>query len=583
VPKTATSAGDEEKDPKHSEKQRAAWRKDKEKQRRKKGIPLKAEAEPWNTFPPQAAGLVESFRRYPFAAFLPRYAGQMALLDDWLAWWVKKVERLENVKLSEIRAHPRFLRWSSQRHGVPRHLTVPQMDFASSQAQERWMVGSNRLGKSFMAALEYVWWATGVHPYRQVPEPPNLVWAGCPDWMNHGKPITVPHVRWALGQWPYKWREVERTFHVQPAASDGEPLLGAPPSRIVVKSYDSGADKWQGAEPQLVGYDEAPPESIHNEVGARVGQEPLNIIATLTPLYQASWIRTKIHRPWEDGGRPEHIHFISGDIRTNPNLDQAEVDRMEARYADDPEELKIRVYGDWAAIGGLLYPKLDVNVHMVDDFEIPGVHRPPKPDEQPWTLYRTIDPGIRVEAGVSWVACAPDGNCFAYRELFQADRSIPEICRWMRMLETKHEQFQYTTIDQAGKQRDYGTGKPRTLIYAENGVTCLAAGNKDVVVSVQEMKEVFRWSKDDDGNFRREPRLRIFRSCTNTWRELRNAAWAPHERSSPTDPREKTLKKDDHLENALRYLFVAFGGPRFVARKRGPEAPYEPQDKKTGY
>jgi hypothetical protein len=49
------------------------------------------------------------------------------------------------------------------------------------------------------------------------------------------------------------------------------------------------------------------------------------------------------------------------------------------------------------------------------------------------------------------------------------------------------------------------------------------------------------------------------------------------------DPREVTKKKDDHGENALRYLMVEFGGPTFVEPSAGQSASYEPADEKTGY
>jgi hypothetical protein len=42
-----------------------------------------------------------------------------------------------------------------------------QMAFHKSLAQNRWVFGGNRTGKTECGAVETVWLARGIHPYRQ--------------------------------------------------------------------------------------------------------------------------------------------------------------------------------------------------------------------------------------------------------------------------------------------------------------------------------------------------------------------------------------------------------------------------------
>jgi len=487
----------------------------------------------------------------PWTAFLPHFRDVVLFLDEY--FWDFGEEAFV---------------WScTPETGVPRHLHGPQAALAGSLARERWMVGSNRLGKSFIQALEYAWAANGTHPNpdREMVPPPNTVWAGCPDWQNHGKPITKGMIAWALGREAgnWKWREADRTFEV---SAPGAPA----PSKIVIKSYDSGAEKWQGAAPCLIGYDECPPEAIYKEGSVRIGGVyKLQVIGAMTPLYAAAWFQTEIHEPWIDGGRTEDKFFVGGEMRENPNLPVEEIERLERELIKNPEEYRIRIKGDWAAIGDRVYPKMqgeDMHgpVHVVPDFEIPGVHRDPKDEnEDQWTCYRAIDPGMRNPTAVLWVAVAPSGLCVVYREIYESDLSIPEVCDRIKMLEYPREQIRYTVIDPASAQRDMADGSRRVDTFAINGIVCIL-GNNDIQVGISKMRDGFANERDEDGQWRREPKYRFFSPCTNIWREHRKLSWTPHRRHSPRDPKDAPAKKNDHTCDALRYLEATGTGPIFT-------------------
>jgi phage terminase large subunit-like protein len=474
---------------------------------------------PKKVLPKKVTQAITFFRAHPFAIYYPEFRGLVAMLDDY------KVS--ENIK-----------------RGVPRYLTDPQQDFAKSRANERWFVAANRAGKTFIGAQEVAWWAKGKHPFRKVPEPPNLIWAGFPDFKNHGRPITVPLLKWALGREGVEYKRAADMFEVK--------AINGMISRIYLKSYDSGADKWQGDAPDLIWFDEVPQDqSIYNEAGMRIGEEEaLNIIGTMTPLNQCAWLYSDLYEPWVDMDKPSHTAFIEADIYSNVHLSKAAITRAEDKYKNDPDQAKVRLQGKWAHIAGRVYPMLSALIHIVPDFEIPGVHRAAKvhEEEEPWTLYRAVDVGIRNNSVILWVACSPDGLCYVYRELSAADKSIPEMCRIGLSMETEHEKangFEYSVIDPSSAQRDPATGMARVDTYANVGIVCIK-GNNDWVFGVSRMKDAFSYVVSDDGTMTSPPKYRFFRSCTTVWNEHRRYAYAQTAGSSVSDPREAAIKKDDH-------------------------------------
>lgn len=498
-------------------------------------------------------------RKAPWAVFLPQFRHNAGLLDDY------------NVP-------------ESIKKGVPRYLTDPQQKFAQSPAIERWFIAANRAGKTFLGALEMAWYMQGSHPFRKIPEPPNEGWAGFPDFKNHGRPITVPLLKWAFGKIGVEYKRAADKFEVQ--------ALNGKVSTCYLKSYDSGADKWQGAAPDIIWFDEVPEDqAIYDEAMMRIGDSDLNIIGTMTPLYKAAWLYSEVYERWKDEGEdPLDKAFISSSIYENVHLSARALKKAEKQVEADPDTAKIRLHGEWAHISGRIYGELSPFIHRIADFEIPGVHRQPNTDEgeEPWTLYRAIDVGIRNNSVVLWIAVSPDGLCYVYRELCESDKSIPTMCDIALAMETPIEKatgFEYSVIDPSSAQRDPATGTARVDTYANNGIICIK-GNNDWQLGVSKMKDAFHYKVDDDGNMVSPPKYRFFQSCRTTWDEHRKYAYAQHSRTSVTDPREAANKRDDHTVDSLRYLEATGMGPDF--RKRQPDSYsyadliYE-EDTKTGY
>lgn len=77
--------------------------------------------------------------------------------------------------------------------------------------------------------------------------------------------------------------------------------------------------------------------------------------------------------------------------------------------------------GLWAAAEGLVYPEFDVNVHVIDRFEIP-------PE---WGRFITVDFGFRNAFVAQWWALDEDGRMYRYREIYMTERLVEDHAKQM--------------------------------------------------------------------------------------------------------------------------------------------------------
>ena len=61
--------------------------------------------------------------------------------------------------------HPELFRLAGYNHGK---VHQKQMLFHKSSARNRWIFGGNRTGKTECGAVEAVWFARGIHPFRKI-------------------------------------------------------------------------------------------------------------------------------------------------------------------------------------------------------------------------------------------------------------------------------------------------------------------------------------------------------------------------------------------------------------------------------
>lgn len=158
----------------------------------------------------------------------------------------------------------------------------------------------------------------------------------------------------------------------------------------------------------------------------------------------------------------EEFYF---NINDNPYVSQEDKDKLREQFKNDPEEYRIRVLGEYASLGHLVYPEFAPSVH-----EYPRTSLPDGQVPKTWTRYMSTDPG-RTRLGVVFCAIPPpswrDGNfILIYDELLitKADANKYGIAVEEK---TRFQNFEKFLIDQHGGQLgDIGSGMEVMAQYA---------------------------------------------------------------------------------------------------------------------
>ena len=161
-----------------------------------------------------------------------------------------------------------------------------QVDFHKSPKRNRWVFGGNRCGKTECGAVECVYMARGIHPYR----------ANRKD--VHG---------WVVSLSTQVQRDVAQKKILQYLRKDwiAEIVMqsgrkDAPGAGVIdfirvrnvfggisvigFKSCDQGREKFQGTSLDFVWFDEEPPYDIYLECRMRVMDKKGDVFGTMTPL-----------------------------------------------------------------------------------------------------------------------------------------------------------------------------------------------------------------------------------------------------------------------------------------------------------
>ena len=146
-----------------------------------------------------------------------------------------------------------------------------QIAFHKCKKRNRWVFGGNRSGKTECGAVECVWMARGVHPYRQNRKD-VFGWVVS---LSQQVQRDVAQKK-ILHYLPPEWIE----DIVMLSGKKGSPAGVVDQIRvrnvfggisvIGFKSCDQGREKFQGASLDFVWFDEEPPKDIYDECRMRV-------------------------------------------------------------------------------------------------------------------------------------------------------------------------------------------------------------------------------------------------------------------------------------------------------------------------
>lgn len=422
-------------------------------------------------------------------------------------------------------------------HAYQAHLK--QLAFHNSAKKARLYIGGNRSGKSVGGVVEDLWWVTGRHPYRKIPDKTIRGRVVGVDFNNGVQGILLPiFKRWIVpsdlrgGSWERSWSNVERT------------LTLANGNFIEFKSSDQDLEKHAGTSRDFIHFDEEPPKSIWTENLMRLLDVGGSWWITMTPVEGMTWVYKDLYEPWKSGGRTD-IDVIQVDMKDNPYLSVEEKEEI-LGFLDGDERAK-REAGTFVPKGGLVFPAFQESIHAT-------LHgwRPP----HNWLVYHSLDHGYNNPTASLHHAVSPDGGSIVtfhehYKSEWIVEKHAKEILRWEE--ENGIEPF-LRTGDPAMKQRQAQSGNSIQTLYAELGIYfALDSVPRDVSVGVDKINQYLQVNP-----YTKRPFWQIS-DCPMLTRELRQLHWDYYVSGKLIDEnnkKETIHKKDDHAPDAARYFFT---------------------------
>ncbi|MDD4211230.1 MAG: terminase family protein [Clostridia bacterium] len=441
------------------------------------------------------------------------------------------IEKIKNIQAEQQRRQNNN---KLQTYNVGDKVHLKQIEFHKTNKKNRWVFGGNRTGKTECGAVEVVYLARGVHPYK--PNKPStsgwvvslstqvqrdvaqqkILYYLNPDWIE--EVVMLQGRKDSLNNGVIDYIVIKNVFGNL--------------SRIGFKSCDQGREKFQGTSLDYVWFDEEPPYDIYLECKMRVIDKSGFLFGTMTPLKGLTWVYNEIYLNNSNDSEVWHEHIEWSD---NPFLPQEEIKQITQNMSSD--ELEARCYGKFINSGGMVYSEFDEQTHIIEPFDVP----------KEWYDNISIDPGLKNPLSAHWYATDYDGNVYVIAEHYEAEKdvnyhasklhAVSDNLGWPR----NSNGMLNALIDSAASQRTLSSVKSVVELFYDLGVQVNPNVNKDLFSGIARVKSYFKSASG-------EAKLFIFKNCTNLIREIKSYWWAENDRPQ---------KKDDHALDELRYFIMS--------------------------
>ena len=406
---------------------------------------------------------------------------------------------------------------------------LKQVAFHKCPKRNRWVFGGNRSGKTECGAVETVYLARGIHPYRKNKDDVRG-WVVSLSARVQRDVAQSKILRYLKKEWI---EEIIMAEGRADSAKNGvidkiivKNVFGGR-SEIGFKSCEMGREKFQGTSLDFVWFDEEPPKDIYDECKMRVLDRCGDIFGTMTPLKGLTFLYDEIYL---NKYKSKEVWFEFMEWSDNPYLDEKEVEFMTETLSDDV--LETRRYGRFSQGEGLVYREFDENKHVIDPFDFP----------KEWQSGISIDPGLNNPLSCHFYAVDYDGNIYVVAEHYErgqnvlhhadAIKKIALSLDWKKNRDGALDAY----IDSAANQTTLASQKSVSTLFYEQGIAVNPKVNKNLFAGISRVKEYLKTG-----------RLFIFSNCVNMIREIKGYYWGKD---------DAPVKRDDHAMDELRYFIM---------------------------
>lgn len=250
----------------------------------------------------------------------------------------------------------------------------------------------------------------------------------------------------------------------------------------------------------------------------------------------------------------KNFKCISAPSTENKHLPSGYVDSMLATWTED--RIKREVMGSWDSFSGQVYSEFDRSVHVIKPFKIPSG----------WTRVMGGDHGYVAPAAFVWGAIDYDGNVYIYREFYEREWLIKEICHGKDgkpgiVKLSGGEKIDGCYIDPSTRSRRGQEGISdwdHYITYLPKTFPLLTANN-DVTAGIDKVKTYLK-----PGVRTGKPKIYIFDTCHNLLDEITEYHWEelPAGMEGRANAKERPRKYKDHACFVAGTLVETLEGPK---------------------
>ena len=439
---------------------------------------------------------------------------------------IEEIRLIEN----EQRRRKRECKIDEYNSGEKKHLK--QIAFHKCEKKNRWVFGGNRSGKTECGAVETVWLARGIHPFKQ--NKPRDGWVVSLSQQVQRDVAQNKILSYLKREWI---DDIVMISGKKGSADSGvidtifvRNIFGSV-SKIGFKSCDQGREKFQGTSLDYVWFDEEPPEDIYIECRMRVLDKCGEVFGTMTPLKGLTWVYRTIYL--NESEDPD-VWYEQMQWEDNPYLSKSEIDKLSMHLNKD--ELQSRKFGNFASGTGLVYNEFDERENVIEPFDVP----------YEWYDKISIDPGLHNPLSCHFYACDFDGNVYVIAEHYDKQKTVDYHATRIREIADRLQWPRRNgrieaIIDSAANQRTLASEKSVTELFYDNGILANPYVNKDLFAGINRVKSYFK-------NSQGRRKLFVFKNCVNLIREIKGYFWGNN---------DAPIKRDDHALDELRYYIMS--------------------------